>query len=65
MALRYVPKAPDTAVPGWQDATATDHSDILRALRARDAEHSRAAMVAHIDHARSLLVEHRRRQGQP
>jgi DNA-binding GntR family transcriptional regulator len=64
MALRYVPKAPDTAVPGWQDATATDHSDILRALRARESEHARAAMVAHIDHARRLLVEHRRRQEQ-
>jgi DNA-binding GntR family transcriptional regulator len=64
LALRYVPSAPDTAVPGWQDATATDHSGILRALRARDPDAARAAMVSHIDHARNLLIEHRRRQGQ-
>jgi DNA-binding GntR family transcriptional regulator len=65
MALRYVPHAPETAVAGWQDATATDHSGILRALRERDADAARDAMVAHIDHARSLLIAQRRRQGQP
>jgi DNA-binding GntR family transcriptional regulator len=64
MALRYVPRAPDTAVEGWQDATATDHSGILTALRARDEAAARDAMVAHIDHARALLIAHRRRQGQ-
>jgi DNA-binding GntR family transcriptional regulator len=62
LALHYVPQSPDAAVPGWQEATATDHRDILTALRGRDAEGARIAMVAHIDHARRLLIEHRRRQ---
>jgi DNA-binding GntR family transcriptional regulator len=60
--LHYVPQSPDAAVPGWQEATAADHGDILTALRGRDAEGARIAMVAHIDHARRLLIQHRRRQ---
>jgi DNA-binding GntR family transcriptional regulator len=63
IALRYVPRALDSAITGWPDATATDHSDIINALRARDPERSREAMVRHIEHASRLLVEHLEKVG--
>lgn len=63
IALHYVPHATEGAIRGWPDATATDHSEIIRALRARDADAARDAMVRHIQHASELLIEHLNTQG--
>jgi DNA-binding GntR family transcriptional regulator len=59
IALRYVPRVRDAAITGWAAAGATDHRDILRALRERDAEKARNSMVDHIGNAKTLLLTHR------
>lgn len=56
LALRYVPR--NGAIQGWSDASATDHGDILQALRTGDGEAARAATVAHIGNAETLLLAH-------
>jgi DNA-binding GntR family transcriptional regulator len=58
IALRYVPNAEDANIAGWADATAHDHKDILEAFLERDADRARDAMVAHIEHAKRLLLSH-------
>ncbi len=58
IALRYVPNAQDVKIEGWADATAHDHNEILEAFRDRDPERARRAMVAHIEHAKNLLLSH-------
>ncbi len=55
---RYVPLRYYHRVGGWPDATRHDHTDVLEALRARDAEGARRAMVEHIVHTGELLVAH-------
>jgi DNA-binding GntR family transcriptional regulator len=57
-ALRYVPRAEDADIEGWDDATAHDHKDVLAALQHRNPDRARMAMVAHIEHAKDLLLQH-------
>jgi DNA-binding GntR family transcriptional regulator len=58
IALRYVPNARDSKIEGWADATAHDHNEIVEAIRDRDPDRARRAMVAHIEHAKNLLLLH-------
>ena len=58
IALRYVPRSPYREIKGWAAAAVHDHDDILVALRERDPDCARSAMVAHIEHALSLLLLH-------
>jgi DNA-binding GntR family transcriptional regulator len=58
IALRYVPNAQDDKIEGWAHATAHDHNEIVEAFRDRDPDRARRAMVAHIAHAKTLLVSH-------
>lgn len=57
LVTRYVPRQFYSAIPGWPQATVSDHTAILAALQARDPQAARAAMHAHITHAGSLLAE--------
>lgn len=57
-ATRYVPLRSYHRVSGWTEATRGDHVEVLSALRARDAEAARAAMIEHIQHTGRLLAEH-------
>lgn len=59
MAMRYVPRRFFASVTGWPQASVDDHTSILAALRAGDAETARAAMTRHIVHAGELLADHR------
>jgi len=58
VAVRYVPRRFFASIEGWPDASVHDHSTILAALVARDAESARAAMADHFRHAGELLVAH-------
>jgi DNA-binding GntR family transcriptional regulator len=57
-----VPRSYYASVPGWPDATISDHGAILDALRAGDVDGARETMRHHIAHAGALLatdIEHR------
>jgi DNA-binding GntR family transcriptional regulator len=47
-------------IEGWADASAHDHSAVLDAIEAGDADAARAAMTAHIRHIGELLQAHLR-----
>ncbi len=58
LLVQYVPREFYGSIPGWPDATKEDHTAIVDALQARDAERARAEMVDHIRHAGELLASH-------
>jgi DNA-binding GntR family transcriptional regulator len=62
--LRYVPRRFFGQVPGWAEASASDHETIVAAMRIGDADAARRAMAAHIRHAGALLVENLRSQSE-
>jgi DNA-binding GntR family transcriptional regulator len=63
---QYLPLRFFGTVKGWAPAAARDHSVILEALSAGDAELARAAMASHVRHIGELLVAQlRRRRTQP
>lgn len=55
---RYVPHHFYAQIPGWPEATMTDHGRILDSIGRRDPEAARAAMQGHIAHAGELLAAH-------
>lgn len=55
---RYVPHRFYADIPGWPEATVSDHEGVLKAIQAQDPDGARAAMHAHIEHAGSLLADH-------
>lgn len=55
---RYVPRLFYASIVGWPQASADDHSMILEAIRAHDAEAAREAMARHIIHSGDLLAAH-------
>lgn len=55
---RYVPHHFYSQIPGWSEATVTDHGRILESIRRRDPEAARSAMQDHITHAGELLAAH-------
>jgi DNA-binding GntR family transcriptional regulator len=58
--VQYVPLRFFGLIEGWSDASAHDHSAVLDALEAGDADAARAAMTAHIKHIGVLLQAHLR-----
>lgn len=57
-ATRYVPERFYHRIGGWPDASRHDHTTVLEAFRAGDAEAVRRSMEEHIIHAGQLLIEH-------
>ncbi len=57
-ATRYVPRLRFTEIAGWSQASVQDHPAVLQALRDRDAEAARAAMVGHVTRSGEFLIEH-------
>lgn len=58
--VQYVPLRFFGLIEGWADASAHDHSAVLDALKAGDADAARAAMTAHIRRIGELLQAHLR-----
>ena len=56
LVTRYVPRQFYSSIPGWPQATVTDHEELLEGIRSGDLEKTRAAMVAHIIHSGELLA---------
>ena len=57
--VRYIPLTLLDTVEGWAHASVHDHSPVIDALGAGEAEAARAAMACHIDHIGELLIAHR------
>jgi len=57
-ASRFVPRRFWGTIPGWLEHNRSGHATIIEALARGDAEGSRAALTAHIDAARDLLLAH-------
>jgi len=58
--VQYVPLRFFGLIEGWADASAHDHSAVLDAIEAGEADAARAAMTAHIRHVGELLRAHLR-----
>jgi DNA-binding GntR family transcriptional regulator len=58
VAGRYAPRRFFYMIGGWADASVEDHSDILAALKGRDADAASDAMRHHFAHAGELLAKH-------
>lgn len=63
MAVRYVPRRFYASIPGWRQASVTDHLLILAAMRAGHPDRARRAMHQHITHVGELLVSYLDKQG--
>ncbi|MFG1780475.1 GntR family transcriptional regulator [Micromonospora sp. NPDC049051] len=61
LTSRYAPRLFFANVSGWPEASATDHRQVIVALRAGDPDAAREAMSAHVRRAGELLVAHRAR----
>lgn len=55
---RYVPHRFYADIPGWPEATATDHGAVLAAIQSRNPTAARSAMHEHVIHAGVLLADH-------
>jgi DNA-binding GntR family transcriptional regulator len=62
--VQYVPLRFFGNVEGWAQASAQDHSAVLDALAAGDAEKARDEMSRHIRHIGELLIAHLQSQRQ-
>jgi DNA-binding GntR family transcriptional regulator len=58
MASRYVPARVYTADPQWHVQVVSDHTAILAALRSRDPDAGRAAVLRHIQDGEQRLLRH-------
>ncbi len=63
--VKYVPSAFYAQIDGWPETTAQDHSAIMDAIEARDAEAARAAMEQHIRNSGEDLAEYFDRRQRP
>lgn len=54
---RFSPWQLFDSVPGWPQASASDHRAILAAMRAQDGPAAAAAMHSHIAHAGALVLD--------
>jgi DNA-binding GntR family transcriptional regulator len=59
---QFAPQLFFAEIEGWSDASASDHREVLAALRTGDAEAAAASMAEHIIRAGRLLAEHFARQ---
>ncbi|MBF4460896.1 GntR family transcriptional regulator [Pseudoclavibacter sp. VKM Ac-2867] len=55
---KYVPRNFYAQIEGWPEATRADHTQIIDAIKARDAEAARHAASEHIIHSGELLAAH-------
>ena len=55
---RYAPESVFPTIAGWPSRSVSDHSRILTALRAHDADAARAAMSDHLAAGATPLIEH-------
>jgi len=55
---KYVPRMFYSQIEGWPQTTADDHSAVIAAIKAGDADAARTAMSTHIRNAGELLAEH-------
>ena len=58
IASRHVPARVYTSDPQWRTQVVADHSALLTALRARDPEAARAAVLRHIADGEQRLLRH-------
>lgn len=58
IASKFAPRRFFATIAGWPKASAQDHAAILSALKKRDADAARKAMVRHIENAGELLAAH-------
>ncbi|TFD64256.1 GntR family transcriptional regulator [Cryobacterium ruanii] len=56
--VKYVPRMFYSKIPGWPVTTANDHSAVISAFRAHDAEGAREAMSKHIINSGELLAQY-------
>jgi DNA-binding GntR family transcriptional regulator len=55
---RYVPRQFHESVPGWNEASASEHPAIIDALAAKNAGLARELMVSHLENAGRLVLKH-------
>ena len=60
---RYIPRRFYADIPGWTEASATEHEPIVAALRRQDAPLAQGVMEEHIRSAGVLLAAYLRDQG--
>lgn len=58
LMTRYVPRRFYSSIPGWPEATAADHAQLLAGIRSHDAQATRVAMQSHVEHSGELLALH-------
>ena len=58
LVSRYAPSRFYASIPGWPETTVTDHSGLLEAIKAGDAEKARKEMIEHVRHAGEQLAQH-------
>ncbi len=56
--VKYVPRAFYAQIDGWPEITTADHSEILEAIKAGEAEKARLAMAQHIRNSGEKLAEY-------
>ncbi len=63
VTTRYVPRSFHEAVPGWTQASATEHPAILDAMERHQAERARELMSAHVSRAGRLVMTYLESRG--
>lgn len=58
LVSRYAPRRFYASIEGWPQTTVEDHTGVMEAIRAHDAEAAAAAMREHVNHAGELLARH-------
>lgn len=58
VAVRCVPHGLYASIEGWPKSTAEDHRTVLDALKRRNSQKARSAMITHIMNAGDLLAQH-------
>lgn len=61
---KYVPRHLYASIGGWPEATTSEHTAIIEAVQARDADAARRATREHLMHSGELLADHFRRATQ-
>jgi DNA-binding GntR family transcriptional regulator len=56
ISTKFAPRRFFATIPGWSRASAQDHAAIIKALRDRDGERARGAMMRHMENAGQLLA---------
>jgi DNA-binding GntR family transcriptional regulator len=56
ISTKFAPRRFFATIPGWSRASAQDHAAIIKALKDRDGERARGAMMRHMENAGQLLA---------